>query len=80
MKPRDFKTLAEMTKWTLDNPGAYHVIVLHDDGCPSISEEDECTCDPDYVVEDLTADTFLAGQSAERAWRSTDEVPTKPIN
>lgn len=44
---------------------ALHVLVLHDDACtPNI-----CVCKPEYVVEELTTDTYLAGQKAQAAWR-----------
>ncbi len=43
---------------------ALHVTVLHDDACtPSI-----CVCTPDYIVDDLTVDSYLAGQEAQKKW------------
>lgn len=41
-----------------------HVQVLHDEACtPSV-----CTCDPEYIVEELTAESYRAGQAAQNDW------------
>lgn len=49
---------------TLSPGKAYNVMVLHDEGCsPS-----RCACDPDYVVEDLTVETYKRGVEATRKW------------
>lgn len=51
----------------LKRPRACHLLVLHDSHC----EPDRCSCHPHYVIEDLTVDTFTAGQRAEREWRAS---------
>lgn len=43
---------------------AVHLTVLHDDACtPS-----RCVCEPEYVLDDLTVDTYVAGQKAQAEW------------
>lgn len=41
-----------------------HAWCLHDDACtPS-----ECRCQPEYIIERLTPETYLAGQDAQAQW------------
>lgn len=43
---------------------ALHLLVLHDGACsPSV-----CVCAPEYLVEELTTETYFAGQQAQAAW------------
>jgi hypothetical protein len=61
------KNTAEFEEFCMAVAGtgsALHVQVLHDDGCtPGV-----CSCDPEYVVEDLTPDSYLAGRRAQEEW------------
>jgi hypothetical protein len=61
-----FANYAEMAVWmaTSGRGKAHHVMVLHDRGCtPSV-----CTCEPEYIVEPLTTESYLAGHAAQVAW------------
>jgi hypothetical protein len=43
---------------------AVHLTVLHDDACrPGV-----CSCEPAFVVEELTEETYRVGQEAQRNW------------
>ena len=40
-------------------------MVLHDG---NVCTPSRCTCNPWYEVRELTADTYLEGEAAERQW------------
>lgn len=45
--------------------GAFHLVVLHDDACtPGI-----CVCEPEFILEDLTPENYMAGQRAQADWK-----------
>jgi hypothetical protein len=47
---------------------ATHVLVLHDPACTPTG----CNCEPEFIVEDLTVENYVAGQRAQADWvRST---------
>jgi hypothetical protein len=43
---------------------AMHVLILHDDACTG----SRCVCEPEYVIEDLTPESYAAGQKAQAKW------------
>jgi hypothetical protein len=45
-------------------PDAYHLIILHDDACTPGA----CVCEPEYVIEGLTPETYERGQRAQAEW------------
>lgn len=64
-KDRTFTNVQDAVEFMMKRPDAYHMVVLHDDACSPA----RCTCKPDFVVEDMTADNWIAGQKAEDEWR-----------
>lgn len=43
---------------------ASHVLILHDDSCTPSA----CSCSPEFVLEELTVDSYKAGQLAQTDW------------
>ena len=43
---------------------AMHMTVMHDDACTPA----RCVCSPEFIVQDLTVETCLAGQRAQASW------------
>lgn len=66
MKPRTFRSLAGLQDAIArgELTGPLHLLVLHDDTCIP----DRCTCEPSYVVEALTTETYALGQQAQARW------------
>lgn len=67
---RVFKTYEALVGFTEEQRcaqggAAFHVTILHDDACSPSS----CVCSPEYVLEELTADTLLKGAEAQRRWK-----------
>lgn len=48
---------------------ALHMTILHDDDCPEMYQRGACACTPDFALDVLTTDAYMAGEKAERAWR-----------
>lgn len=44
---------------------AMHVVILHDDQCTP----DRCVCEPEFILEDLTVENYMAGQRAQAKWK-----------
>ena len=43
---------------------AVHVMTLHDAACtPGV-----CVCSPEYIVQRLTVESYIAGQREQRSW------------
>jgi hypothetical protein len=67
MKPIRCKNKAEFQQVivALATAGeALHVVALHDNGCAG----DPCSCSPEFIIEDLTADNVIAAQKAQAKW------------
>lgn len=62
---RTFRTLAQLSRYMRRHPGAWHVLVLHDDGCPPVA----CRCRPDFVLRPMSTDSLIEGARLEVAWR-----------
>lgn len=75
MKPRTFDTLTKAAKWLAEHRRghAVHLLVLHDDWCPSGAGGRGCTCTPHFLVEDLTPETLQRGQRDQQRWLSRHE-------
>jgi hypothetical protein len=43
---------------------AVHQTILHDDKCTPSS----CTCSPHYIIENLTAETWIEGERRQQEW------------
>jgi hypothetical protein len=68
MKPRLFKTRAGLDAFMAshaESGGAFHMVILHEDGCTPSS----CRCSPWYEVRALTVDNVLDGAKREAKWR-----------
>jgi len=46
---------------------AVHLTIMHDDACTP----ERCTCEPEYMVQDLTVENYKAGQRAQENWERT---------
>ena len=45
-------------------PGCFHTLALHEDWC----EPGNCICSPEYRVEPLTAENYIAGRKLQDEW------------
>lgn len=67
---REFKTFDAMTRFIAERPArTYHTIVRHDGWC-TFGRDLPCICNPTYELEDLTVETFQAGENEQRQWLS----------
>jgi hypothetical protein len=68
VKKIHFKTQAELVAALASSAfqgRALHMVILHDDACTP----DRCSCEPEYVLEDLTVENYIAGQRAQAEWK-----------
>jgi hypothetical protein len=65
----EFANEAAMMKWLAEHGEgrSLHVSVLHDEACLR-GPNHACTCRPAFVVEELTVDSYMRGQTAQRQW------------
>jgi hypothetical protein len=64
---RRFRNATELAAYLQERPpgpGTAHLTVHHDPGC----FPERCTCEPEFTLEPLTVETYLAGERAEREW------------
>ena len=75
MSPRTFDTLDKVGDWLAEHGRgrALHLLVLHDEWCPSGDGGRGCTCSPHFLIEALTPETLLRGQRDQRKWLSRHE-------
>lgn len=72
--PITFKSRAELMEFlTSGAPEGHmiHVLIVHDNGCPA--PDRPCICQPEYVLEELTADSYQRGVEAEQWWRQRQQ-------
>ena len=65
--PRRFRSMAELQAALMsgDYAGkAMHLVVLHDDACTP----QHCSCEPEFELEPLTAETYARAQREQAAW------------
>lgn len=64
MKERTFKTIEAAQEAVASGRfgSMVHLTIRHDDGCDGF---DRCSCTPDYVVEPLTVESWLKGQTLQ---------------
>lgn len=69
MKPITFRSMDEAQSWMIEHGRGktLHLFILHDDGCPK-QKGWACACHPDYVVEELTAESYERGERGQRDW------------
>ena len=67
--PMRFATLAAAQDWLLAHGAgrAVHLVVLHDETCLH-GRNHACTCEPEFVVEDMSVEALVQGERAQRRW------------
>ena len=66
LRGKRYGSEAELTEAMLASPGAYHIIIEHDQGrgCTRLA----CRCSPTFLVRELTVEAALEGEECERQW------------